>query len=120
MIRRPPRSTRTDTLFPYTTRFRSAGVVPGGEGVLAPAVGGDDLRELARRQPLGALEHQVLEEVRQAGLAGLLVGGADAVPHRVVHDRRPAAPHDHHLQAVVEVEDERGRASWWGRVWQYV
>src|SRR3546814_18018457 len=24
MIRRPPRSTRTDTLFPYTTRFRSA------------------------------------------------------------------------------------------------
>src|SRR3546814_7143889 len=28
MIRRPPRSTRTDTLFPYTTLFRSA---PAGE-----------------------------------------------------------------------------------------
>src|SRR3546814_12747905 len=26
MIRRPPRSTRTDTLFPYTTLFRSAHV----------------------------------------------------------------------------------------------
>src|SRR3546814_8999799 len=26
MIRRPPRSTRTDTLFPYTTLFRSAAV----------------------------------------------------------------------------------------------
>src|SRR3546814_12072077 len=26
MIRRPPRSTRTDTLFPYTTRFRSMAV----------------------------------------------------------------------------------------------
>src|SRR3546814_1860459 len=25
MIRRPPRSTRTDTLFPYTTLFRSMG-----------------------------------------------------------------------------------------------
>src|SRR3546814_10042407 len=25
MIRRPPRSTRTDTLFPYTTLFRSGG-----------------------------------------------------------------------------------------------
>src|SRR3546814_2664307 len=25
MIRRPPRSTRADTLFPYTTRFRSGG-----------------------------------------------------------------------------------------------
>src|SRR3546814_3467731 len=28
MIRRPPRSTRTDTLFPYTTLFRSARVSP--------------------------------------------------------------------------------------------
>src|SRR3546814_10603158 len=27
MIRRPPRSTRTDTLFPYTTLFRSVGLV---------------------------------------------------------------------------------------------
>src|SRR3546814_2602278 len=27
MRRRPPRSTRTDTLFPYTTLFRSAGLV---------------------------------------------------------------------------------------------
>src|SRR3546814_7101091 len=27
MIRRPPRSTRTDTLFPYTTLFRSFGSV---------------------------------------------------------------------------------------------
>src|SRR3546814_10954773 len=26
LIRRPPRSTRTDTLFPYTTLFRSCGV----------------------------------------------------------------------------------------------
>src|SRR3546814_2852031 len=26
MIRRPPRSTRTDTLFPYTTLFRSADI----------------------------------------------------------------------------------------------
>src|SRR3546814_13101180 len=26
MVRRPPRSTRTDTLFPYTTLFRSGGI----------------------------------------------------------------------------------------------
>src|SRR3546814_17764624 len=36
MIRRPPRSTRTDTLFPYTTLFRSvvqdASVVAGTSG----------------------------------------------------------------------------------------
>src|SRR3546814_17133848 len=30
MIRRPPRSTRTDTLFPYTTLFRSLDGVAGG------------------------------------------------------------------------------------------
>src|SRR3546814_3335071 len=29
MIRRPPRSTRTDTLFPYTTLFRSFDTGPG-------------------------------------------------------------------------------------------
>src|SRR3546814_5156499 len=34
MIRRPPRSTRTDTLFPYTTLFRSEGVAQGVEGRL--------------------------------------------------------------------------------------
>src|SRR3546814_4400185 len=33
MIRRPPRSTRTDTLFPYTTLFRSGVTIarPGDE-----------------------------------------------------------------------------------------
>src|SRR3546814_7372949 len=31
MIRRPPRSTRTDTLFPYTTLFRS--ILPSGGNV---------------------------------------------------------------------------------------
>src|SRR3546814_11524819 len=30
MIRRPPRSTRTDTLFPYTTLFRSAAAKAAG------------------------------------------------------------------------------------------
>src|SRR3546814_10464900 len=32
MIRRPPRSTRTDTLFPYTTLFRSCQPADGGFG----------------------------------------------------------------------------------------
>src|SRR3546814_11473804 len=32
MIRRPPRSTRTHTLFPYTTLFRSAAVLQAGVG----------------------------------------------------------------------------------------
>src|SRR3546814_9984620 len=35
MIRRPPRSTRTDTLFPYTTLFRSPALIRFSAG-LAP------------------------------------------------------------------------------------
>src|SRR3546814_8163577 len=41
MIRRPPRSTRTDNLFPYTTLFRSRADVPGRAG------GGDVVEHLA-------------------------------------------------------------------------
>src|SRR3546814_8235449 len=33
MIRRPPRATRTDTLFPYTTLFRSCYVLPTESGL---------------------------------------------------------------------------------------
>src|SRR3546814_1583105 len=35
MIRRPPRSTRTDTLFPYTTLFRSS---PADHHAVRPAL----------------------------------------------------------------------------------
>src|SRR3546814_7718582 len=39
MIRRPPRSTRTDTLFPYTTLFRSQAIVDDIEKQMT--LGGD-------------------------------------------------------------------------------
>src|SRR3546814_2933703 len=38
MIRRPPRSTRTDTLFPYTTLFRSRGVPAAALSQVIPQV----------------------------------------------------------------------------------
>src|SRR3546814_10303569 len=47
MIRRPPRSTRTDTLFPYTTLFRSVSIVAltsAGSGAMADVA--DDIRRL--------------------------------------------------------------------------
>src|SRR3546814_4775488 len=37
MIRRPPRSTRTDTLFPYTTLFRSIEPDQQSLGIFQPA-----------------------------------------------------------------------------------
>src|SRR3546814_16820253 len=56
MIRRPPRSTRTDTLFPYTTLFRSA---PNPCRCLAKcsSIGGYDF---AARPGLSAAEKQVV------------------------------------------------------------
>src|SRR3546814_19376636 len=47
MIRRPPRSTRTDTLFPYTTLFRSRGAGAGPLG--AVCMGFDAIRTLRRQ-----------------------------------------------------------------------
>src|SRR3546814_2985789 len=50
MIRRPPRSTRTDTLFPYTTLFRSQDPAVAGRG------GSHDLR-LSKALPARPEEH---------------------------------------------------------------
>src|SRR3546814_2591685 len=57
MIRRPPRSTRTDTLFPYTTLFRS----PWKHGCIAIGlIGGAAAHKAARHRTLidysGAME----------------------------------------------------------------
>src|SRR3546814_2771137 len=61
MIRRPPRSTRTDTLFPYTTLFRSDGVPGAARPVASCAAdagghcGADEKRRWpARVPPTGA------------------------------------------------------------------
>src|SRR3546814_5586362 len=57
MIRRPPRSTRTDTLFPYTTLFRSRrllGLFRGarvGGGDFHPGFGGEFLDRVHEAQP---------------------------------------------------------------------
>src|SRR3546814_11105451 len=40
MIRRPPRSTRTDTLLPYTTLFRSCGLDRQGRRSAGPGLAG--------------------------------------------------------------------------------
>src|SRR3546814_9081085 len=49
MIRRPPRSTRTDTLFPYTTLFRSPEEMPVA---LLLGRGGDGMDLVIARVPL--------------------------------------------------------------------
>src|SRR3546814_1962714 len=60
MIRRPPRSTRTDTLFPYTTLFRSAfrGLVLGAASDCA-AAGRPARQTVARKPPIRAARARI-------------------------------------------------------------
>src|SRR3546814_17829364 len=92
MIRRPPRSTRTDTLFPYTTLFRSRGrarvVGDRGAGRRCPLCRGqgpesgdrltrDDLRDRA-----GGVDRDAAD-ARPAALRGVghrAAAGAAAPP----------------------------------------
>src|SRR3546814_20176465 len=62
MIRRPPRSTRTDTLFPYTTLFRSLG--PDAVGMYYDA--GDD----------SSIEAAISETVKRFGRLDILFNNA--------------------------------------------
>src|SRR3546814_12106167 len=97
MIRRPPRSTRTDTLFPYTTLFRSraqpAAPHVSGELVDIALVGqlllaAAGVADVAHGEVLGAPD-EVLE-VDGVGLHFRLAIAARQLAHAVL-DPAPAA-----------------------------
>src|SRR3546814_18163048 len=108
MIRRPPRSTRTDTLFPYTTLFRSAELLcqlktlqPAGD-VFLNHFGGRAIlhdKQDQRDDPLGNCCIAVRQKVQEA-IAGR---------RRLDPDASCAAAHQ---------GGELGRASWRDRVRQ--
>src|SRR3546814_4730427 len=80
MIRRPPRSTRTDTLVPYTTLFRSGG---GKRGVVLQRFADQrvELRVAERRPPVLRGECGVAERGRsEAAAAGQRIGFDHAPP----------------------------------------
>src|SRR3546814_9771255 len=72
MIRRPPRSTRTDTLFPYTTLFRS----DHGPDHVAIDVDVPDARP--RDDVAGSRFHPTMDAEGQA-----VAGGVDRVDHPI-------------------------------------
>src|SRR3546814_8169936 len=100
MIRRPPRSTRTDTLFPYTTLFRSAKpAARDGAGAQVDALDTGRINEdLAPRERRGQPRHELrieLEGERLLARRGERVGaqhrGDDAAQRAqdaIVVDRR--------------------------------
>src|SRR3546814_11334727 len=60
MFRRTPRSTRTDTLFPYTTLFRSQGVGVHREalGRIAPGLLDGGVEQVAAEPAADAVRHE--------------------------------------------------------------
>src|SRR3546814_16676908 len=61
MIRRPPRSTRTDTLFPYTTLFRSA--ISAAEAAEVRKRRQEYIQKLLAKAPHSDVEGKRLERV---------------------------------------------------------
>src|SRR3546814_2457316 len=79
MIRRPPRSTRTDTLFPYTTLFRSG----RGQGCAGA-------RPVPRK--------------RRAHAFGILAGGDQQVGGRLISfGRGRSEEHTSELQSLMRI-----------------
>ena len=84
--------------------LKVARIVGTRERVLLAANGGDSLREQAHGILLGTLEHEVFEEMREAGLSRRLVGRAHLVPDHMGHDRRAVVRNDDDFQAVFQRE----------------
>src|SRR3546814_21065989 len=101
MIRRPPSSTRTDPLFPYTTLFRS--LVRGADRLHHVGVGHPQ-----RRHPVG-LEHDLilLDHTADAGDLGDSWNGLELVAQEPVLE-------------TAQASQEIGRAPCRERVCQYV
>src|SRR3546814_6914776 len=108
MIRRPPRSTRTDTLFPYTTLFRSDAAEDADEHhrnlLRQRQVDAKELREEDHRH---AFEHRgaVLVRGRPDGQheARDAVGQAQLVVRDAQRGRQRSEEHTSELQSLMRI-----------------
>src|SRR3546814_12406613 len=101
MIRRPPRSTRTDTLFPYTTLFRSD---EHAAGLLAPTGAAGYLcdllecplrcAEIAPLQPKVGIDHPHQRQIGEVIALGHKLGADNDVD-------LPRFPVAHELRCLV-------------------
>src|SRR3546814_5205345 len=107
MVRRPPRSSPTDTLFPYTTLYRAQGAltkartrqkaVRGASAASGPAISSPDNRPPARRGSRTGGPDRL-----QIGADG---GSGVARPHRRPHHRDAGRSEEHtsELQSLMRI-----------------
>src|SRR3546814_4859332 len=90
MIRRPPRSTRTDTLFPYTTLFRS-------DRIFGPK----HVQLIARFKPGEIYNADEIYDLRRAIIATGLVSEVEIEPKRGAAQR--SEEHTSELQTLKRI-----------------
>src|SRR3546814_6387052 len=99
MIRRPPRSTRTDTLFPYTTLFRSAslkrtchlGIVEDGKIIIRKTGMGTDDRRKSLRAAAAKVRNSLDEPFRHLGLGKITLSNGHSLDRPAYKIRIKAA-----------------------------
>src|SRR3546814_4396660 len=97
MLRRAPRSTRTDTLFPYTTLFRSiSGIFT--EVVCAPDADADARAVFAKKKNLRLLLPGELPDPARGGLVMKTIAGGWLAQAR---DNGRAEEHTSELQSLM-------------------
>src|SRR3546814_19027842 len=137
MIRRPPRSTRTDTLFPYTTLCRSENQAARRLTKDEAEVLRNQLDDILANADDGVLTGQKYQAVRTAlrkaegndklgmavrelrqtldDIAADAVGPTDAAALKALRSKWA----NFRTAAAAMQQNEIGRASCRGRVWQY-
>src|SRR3546814_1580575 len=110
MIRPPPRSTRTDTLFPYTTLFRSSLWTSVGDPPRCPSRQPDAVRADRTAQPRRSPEARHVRDgiVRWqcADRAARAIGGADSnrqANARHARARQRSEEHTSELQSLMRI-----------------
>src|SRR3546814_4350374 len=102
MIRRPPRSTRTDTLFPYTTLFRSSASRATGSTIAQCLIQSCE-RLVAAGQTQAKPARIIIEWTGQDGMARKIIEengcllGLDQAEERAVSDSHEAMTREHQI-----------------------
>src|SRR3546814_17943803 len=103
MIRRPPRSTRTDTLFPYTTLFRSQPQQAVGDARCDAR-----LRRHRRVRHRCRMRDQALDAAQRFGEGEALQAVQECTPGRLTRSGTVAAESDRKPRAHALLDRTRG------------